>query len=302
ERAQIDITEAAPTMRRAAIASVSVATTLVIVKFAAGILTGSVAILSSLVDSLLDLVASLVTLFAVGQAAQPADRQHRFGHGKAEALGSLAQGAIILGSAAFLLFEAADRLIDPVTIERTGIGIGVIVFSILLTIALVIYQRRVVAKTQSMAIDADSLHYKGDLLMNLAVIAALVLSGYLGITWADPLFALAIALYLGFNAAIIARGAIDVLMDRELPHEDRVKIQSLVLSHKDVVNMHDLRTRSSGAHVFIQFHIELPRTIGLVEAHDISDEIEDDLLERYPGAEVIIHADPLGVEERRDSF
>ena len=301
-RAAIDIKQAAPLMKRAAYASLSVAGLLIAVKFAAGLYTDSVSILSSLVDSVLDFMASAVNLFAITQAVAPADRQHRFGHGKAEAIGSLVQAAVMMGSAAFVLFEAASRLIDPPPVRNADAGIGIMLFSIAATIALVFYQRRVVSKTGSTAVSADSLHYAGDVLTNVSVIVALLIAGYTGFPYADPLFAIGISGYLAWNAFSIVRVSFDVLMDKELPDADRTIIKDLVRAHAGVLSLHDLRTRSSGPNVFIQFHVEVLRELSLIEAHEIVDSIEDDLLERYPGAEVIIHADPQGVVERRDHF
>lgn len=302
ERAAIDIREAAPLMKRAAWASLAVAALLVAIKFAAGIYTDSVAILSSLVDSMLDFMASAVNLFAISQAVAPADRQHRFGHGKAEAIGSLVQAAVMAGSAAFVLFEAVSRLLAPPQVRNPEAGIGVMVVSIAATVALVLYQRWVVRRTGSTAVSADSLHYTSDLLTNFSVIAALAISGYTGFQYADPLFAIGIALYLAWSAFGIVRISFGVLMDRELPDADRDVIKELVRRHEGVLNLHDLRTRSSGANVFIQFHVEVRRDLSLLAAHEIVDRIEDELLERYPGAEVIIHADPQGIVERRDHF
>ncbi|MBI1182536.1 MAG: cation diffusion facilitator family transporter [Alphaproteobacteria bacterium] len=302
ERAAIDIREAAPLMKRAAYASLSVAALLIAVKFAAGLYTDSVAILSSLVDSGLDLMASAINLLAIRHSVTPPDRNHRFGHGKAEALGSLMQGAVITGSAAFVLMEAVQRLMSPEPVRNAQAGILVMAFSIVATIGLVTYQRRVIRRTGSTAVSADSLHYTGDLLMNASVIAAIVISAYTGIRVADPLFAIGISGWLVWNAVSIVRLSFGVLMDRELPDADRTTIKQLVLAQPGVLSMHDLRSRSSGPNVFIQFHVEVDRQISLLAAHAILDSIEDELLERYPGAEVIIHADPEGVVERRDHF
>jgi ferrous-iron efflux pump FieF len=302
DRAAIDIREAAPLMRRAAYASLAVAALLIAVKFAAGLYTDSVAILSSLIDSVLDFMASAVNLLAIRQAIAPADRLHRFGHGKAESIGSLVQAAVIMGSAAFVLFEAATRLIDPAPVRNAEAGIGVMGFSIVATLLLVLYQRHVVRRTRSTAVSADSLHYTGDLLTNLSVIAALAIAAYSGVTWVDPLFAVGIALYLAWNALGIVRASFDVLMDKELPDTDRDTVKALVRAQPGVLSLHDLRTRSSGPNVFIQFHIEVARDLSLLEAHEIADRVEAVLLERYPGAELIVHVDPQGVVERRDSF
>lgn len=289
-------------MKRATNLAIAVALLLIAVKFAAGLYTGSVALLSSLMDSVLDLVASVVNAYAVRHALRPADTQHRFGHGKAEAIAGLAQGAIILGSAAFIMFEAAARLIEPRPIDHTEVGVYVMLFSIVMTGGLVFYQNSVVRRTNSIAVAADSLHYRGDLLINAAVIAGLLLAGFGGFVYADPLFAIAVALYLAWGAWSIWRTSTDVVMDRELPSASRGEIESIVLAHPEVLSMHDLRTRSSGNQSFLQFHIELGTEISLKAAHDISDAIEEQLEERFPGAEIIIHADPFGIDERRDIF
>lgn len=300
--APMDLASAGKLMRRASYASVAVASVLIGAKFSVGIYTGSVAILSSLMDSVLDLVASTVTLVAIHQATQPADRQHRFGHGKAEAIAGLMQSAIIAGSAAFILFEAAARLLDIKPIAHPEAGIAVIAGSIALTLILVLYQNHVVRQTGSMAVSADSVHYRGDILTNLSVIMALVLAGYMDIPYADPFIAVGVAAYLVWNAWDILSVALNVLMDRELPSEHRQEIVDVVMSHRLVVGVHDLRTRSSGQTVFIQLHIDLPKEISLLDAHEVSDDVEDLLHDRYPGAEIIIHSDPLGVQERRDNF
>lgn len=284
-------------MRFATYASVSVAATLIVAKAAAWWLTGSVAVLSSTIDSALDVIASLINLFAVTHALSPADREHRFGHGKAEALAGLAQSAFIAGSAGFLLYHAGERLLQPQPVVRGDVGIAVIVLSLVLTLGLVLFQRMVVRRTGSVAISADSLHYKGDLLANLAVIAALVASQYLGWHYADPLLAIAIAGYILYGTWQILRVSLNQLMDRELPDAERQRIRTIVMRHPRVLAMHDLRTRASGPNAFMQLHLELDADMTLLEAHEISDQVEAQLLESYPGAEVIIHQDPAGVEE-----
>ena len=289
-------------MRRATYASVAVAAVLIVIKAAAWVLTGSVSVLSSLLDSLLDALASLVNLFAVRHALTPADREHRFGHGKAEPLAGLAQAAFITGSALLLLVEAVRRLGAPQPVEHGEVGIVVMVVSIVLTIALVAYQRRVAASTGSVAISADRLHYAGDLLLNGSVIVSIVLSAWFGLGMADPLFGIAIGIYILVSAIRIARGSFDLLMDRELPDERRAEIRAIVMKHPDVRSLHDLRTRSSGLDVFIQFHIEMDPEISLRRAHQISDAVEADILKAFPNAEVMIHQDPEGVEEPRRAF
>ncbi len=289
---------AARLMRRATYAAVGLACVLVVLKVAAYLITGSVALLSSLIDSALDAAASLVNLIAVRQALQPADAEHRFGHGKAEPLAGLGQAAFISGSSVFLIVEALGRLFSPEPVTEGGVGIAVMLFAILATFALVGYQRHVVARTGSIAIAADGLHYAGDVLINLSVIASIVLAGYFGFGYADPLFALAIAAYLLFNARGIFRSSLDLLMDRELPDADRARILSLARAHPQVVDAHDLRTRSSGQQTFIQLHLEMPPALPLVEAHTVAEHVAAEIRRAYPGADVLIHQDPAGMAER----
>ena len=289
-------------MRWATYASVSVATVLIITKFTAWLLTDSVSLLSTLIDSLLDAAASLINLLAVHHALQPADRDHRFGHGKAEPLASLAQGAFIFGSAVFLLIEAGERFAHPKALVNPEIGYGVMVFSIVLTVTLVIFQRYVVRRSGSLAIRADSLHYQTDVLINGSVILSLFLTSEMRWSAADPLFAAGIAAYIIRTAWKIGLDAFNILMDRELPDEDRNKITEIALAHEGVRGLHDLRTRSSGTHVFIQMHLEMDGEITLNEAHVITDAVELDLLRVFPNAEVIVHEDPEGVEEVRKEF
>jgi ferrous-iron efflux pump FieF len=295
------MTEGGKLMRIAAMASVCVATVLILSKFAAWLMTDSVSLLSTLIDSILDAAASLVNLIAIHQALQPADREHRFGHGKAEPLASLVQAAFICGSAAFLLVEASERMVKPQAIENSEIGYAVIIFSIVVTLGLVSFQSYVVKKSNSIAISADSLHYKTDLLINLGVMLSLFLTSYFDWYYADPLIALMIALYILKGAWEIGKAALAILMDRELEDEERQKIRDIVMAHEEVKGMHELRTRSSGMHVFIQFHLELDGEMKLKQAHDISEEVEQELMEAFPNAEVIIHEDPEGVEEARVS-
>jgi ferrous-iron efflux pump FieF len=294
---RLPIGETEVLMRRATGASVLVALTLIAAKAVAWWLTDSVAILSTLADSFLDALASLVTFFAVRQAVQPADREHRFGHGKAEALAALGQAAFITGSGMLLLFEAGKRFFEPAEIGYEFVGIGVMGFSIVLTLALVLYQRSVVRHTNSLAIGGDSLHYQGDLLINLSVAGSLAADAFLDIKILDPIFAMGIVLYLLWNAWQIAKRALGDLMDRELPEDDRERIREIVHAHPEVRSMHDLRSRRSGLDTFIQLHLELDPQMRLTEAHEISDQVEAEIIAAFPGAEVIIHQDPEGLEE-----
>ena len=286
-------------MRNATYASVTVAGTLIVIKIIAYILTGSVALLSSLIDSILDAFASTVNLFAVRHALTPADEDHRFGHGKVEPLASLGQAAFIIVSSIFLVFEALNHLINPRVIDNGLTGIVVIVISLVFTIALVRYQKFVVAQTNSLAVAADSVHYLSDVVMNLSVIAALVASAYLGWPKADPLFALGIAGYIFYSVWTIIRMAFNQLMDRELPDTDREKISSIAMRHPEVRSLHELRTRASGKDIFIQLHLELDGEISLHRAHMIADEVEHEIRASFPGADILIHQDPYNDDAGR---
>jgi ferrous-iron efflux pump FieF len=288
--------------RRAAIAAVSVAALLIAGKAVAAVVTGSLSLLSSLIDSMLDLLASALNLWAIRQAAQPADHEHRFGHGKAEPLAGLAQAAFVGGSAAFLLLQAADRLIDPQPVVEGRLGIAVMLLSIVLTAGLVLYQKWVIRRTASVAVGADSLHYASDLLVNVSVVVAIVLTTELGWLRADAAFAMAIGAYILRSAWTILVNSLDLLMDHELPESDRQKIADIVRAHPAVLNMHDLRTRSSGTQCFIQLHLELDGHLSLLEAHAIADEVMQQIEAAFPQAEVLIHEDPFGVAEKRASF
>jgi ferrous-iron efflux pump FieF len=288
--------------RLAATASVAVATLLIVAKAAAWLTTGSISLLSTLIDSSLDLAASLVNLIAIRQAIQPPDKEHRFGHGKAEPLAGLAQAGFVCGSAGFLLVQAGERLVRPAPISNSEVGYAVMALSIALTIGLVLYQRFVVRRTGSLAISADSLHYGADLLTNMSVIVALVLSTQLGWIWADPLIAIAIGVFILRSAWQILKQSLNLLMDRELPDEDRERIRRIASSHPEVIDIHDLRTRSSGTHVFIQFHLEMDGNMTLFDAHAIADQVMGELERAFPDAEVLIHQDPHGVSERRAPF
>jgi len=284
-------------MRWATYASVAVAFILIVIKMMAYIFTGSVAILSSLIDSFLDLIASAINLFAVKHALVPADHDHRYGHGKAEAIAGLVQATFITGSSIFLIFAAVNRLYHQQPIENGTVGIVVMVITIVLTGLLVKFQRYVVKKTGSIAITADSLHYVGDLLLNLSVIVALILSIYFDWQMADPVFALLIAAFIIKSAWDITRQSLAQLMDQELPDGLREEIKKIALQHPEVLNLHELRTRSSGRQIFIQLHLEMDGELKLKEAHQIANEVEIEICKAFPNAEVIIHEDMEGLHE-----
>jgi ferrous-iron efflux pump FieF len=285
-------------MRAAGLASVCVALVLIAIKLYAYIATNSVSMLSSLFDSALDLGASSVNLLAIRTAVTPADAEHRFGHGKAEPLAGLVQVAFILGSSLLLLFEVVQHFLQRQAVQQEGVGIVVMLVSIGLTLALILFQRQVIRRTESMAVQADSAHYFSDFLANIAVIVALILSSLLGWWWIDPLFGLLVALFIAFTALSIGRASLDMLMDREMDDGERDRIKLIVRSNTEVIDLHDLRTRIAGQDRFIQFHLDLKPEISLKDAHRISDAVEASLMEAFPGAEIIIHQDPLGAEDR----
>ncbi|MBL4801990.1 MAG: cation diffusion facilitator family transporter [Emcibacter sp.] len=285
-------------MVRAANAAVVVAFTLILIKTWAYNISGSVSMLGSLMDSLMDILASLINLVAVRFAVVPADNDHRFGHGKAEAIAGLVQAMVICLSALFLLVEAGRKLINPEPILQVDMSILVLVISIILTVMLVAYQRYVIKKTGSVAISADHVHYSGDILMNFGVILALFLSGYLQYYYADPVIGLLVAAYLIYNVKKIARDSIDMLMDREMEEDEKTKILDIIRKHPQVRGVHDIKTRKSGLNIFIQFHLEMDGNISLSDAHKISDGVELEIIAEFPHAEVLIHADPEGYVEK----
>lgn len=285
---------AAHLTRNAALASVSVALLLIGFKSYAALATHSVAMLGSLADSGLDLVASLVTLYGVRLAAEPADWDHRFGHGKAEAIAALFQVVLISVSALGIAVRAFDRLLNGAATSNAGYGVGVSVIAILATLLLVTYQRRVIAQTGSVAINADNVHYQSDLLLNGSVIAALLLDQYVGWPGADPLFGLAIAGWLVWGAYRASNQAINQLMDREWPEEKRQQFLRVASQHPQLKGIHDLRTRTSGIKDFVQFHVWVAPEMTVVEAHRVMDEIEAKLEQEFPGVEILIHPDPEG--------
>jgi len=273
--------------------AVGVAALLIIAKFFAWMKTDSLSLQASLVDSLLDMAASLINLFVVRQALKPADDEHRFGHGKAEALGGLGQSTFIAGSAIWLIIDALHRLIHPHPLQGGAIGSFVMIGASVLTGLLVLYQRYVIKQTQSLAISADSLHYLGDLYTNLGVLLSLNISVWLGWNWLDSIIGTGIAIYILHTSWSIGRQSLDVLMDRELPDEARAQITEIALRHPRVWGVHDLRTRSAGLQEFIQMHLDMDEKISLADAHQVADEVEYTIQDVFPKAQIIIHQDPL---------
>lgn len=285
--------------RSAAYASVSMALLLAAIKVWATWKTGSTAMLGSLADTTLDLVASLATLMGVWIAAQPADEEHRFGHGKAEALAAMFQVVLIAISAVGLALRAVGQLLEGSRTSAAPEGILVSAAAMLATLALLAWQRHVIRKTGSIAIRTDHVHYQSDLLLNLGVIAALVLDQYLGFGMADPLFGLAIAAWLGWGAWRASSEAIDHLMDREWPEERRDSFLAVIARHPELRGVHDLRTRTSGAHDFVQFHAAVDPQMSVAEAHRVMDELEERIEREFPGVEVLIHPDPEGLVDEQ---
>ncbi|MBX3561142.1 MAG: cation diffusion facilitator family transporter [Sphingomonas sp.] len=279
---------------RAAQASIAVALFLLALKAWAAWRTGSVAMLGSLADTGLDLIASVIVLVAVRVAARPPDHEHRYGHGKAEALAALAQVTIISVSATAIGWRAVQRLAAGETTADAEYGIGVSLVAIAATLGLIAYQKHVIARTGSIAIRTDRLHYQSDLLLNSAVIAALVLDQLLGFSGADPLFGIAIAGWLLFGALRNAAGAIGQLMDRAWPDDRRRRLVEIVARHPEVRGVHDVRTRSSGPVEHAQFHIWVDPAMRVARAHDLIEAIEGDLAAEFPGVDAIVHVDPEG--------
>ena len=283
---------------RAALASIAMAVTLIALKSYAALETSSMAMLGSLADSSLDLVASLIVLLGVRIAAAPADWEHRFGHGKAEALAALVQVILISLSAVFILFRAIQRLLSGAETGAAELGIGVSVFAMVLTVALITYQRHVVKRTGSLAIGTDRLHYSSDLLLNGSVIVALALDQFAGLRGSDAVFGILIALWLAWGAWSASSHALDQLMDREWPDELREKFLAAAKEYPELAGLHDLRTRSSGTHYFAQFHVWVPAQWTVQESHDRLDRVEEQLQQRFPDTEILIHVDPEGQTDR----
>jgi ferrous-iron efflux pump FieF len=283
---------------RAAMASIAMAVFLIGLKAWAALQTSSMAMLGSLADSGLDLLASIVVLAGVRIAAVPADTDHRFGHGKAEALAALAQVALIMLSALFIGYRSVERLMQGAQTTEAELGIGVSLVAILFTFALITYQRYVVRRTGSVAISTDRLHYASDLLLNASVIGALVLDQYAGFAGADAVFGLLIAAWLLYGAWSSSSHALDQLMDREWPEDQRAKFLAACAEYPELAGLHDLRTRTSGTHNFAQFHVWVPGDWTVRMAHDRLDRVEEELRHRFAATEILIHLDPEGHTDR----
>ena len=283
----------------AASASIGVSVTLSLIKGAAAITTGSLSILSSMIDSLTDVLSSSISWVAVRFSNKPLTKHHRYGYGKAESLSALIQAAFIAGSGGFILYDGINRFINPTPIKQTTVGLWIMGISIVLTVALISFQAAVVKKTNSQAIEADSAHYTVDLLTNGAIIVSLLVVKYLGWQWFDSLTAVFISGYLLWNSAHIAIKALEEITDHEVDDDIKSKIIALVYEVPEIKGYHDFRTRVSGLRMFIEIHLELDGNLTLSESHDISDKVEAKILAEFPQAQIIVHQDPYGLHEKR---
>jgi len=289
-------------VKSASYASLTLALTLVALKSWGWQATGSVSLLSSLADSIVDVLASVVTFWAVRFSMSPADEEHRFGHGKSEGIAALLQSLVVGGSGLYVCMEAVKRLMLPQSIHEPQIGVAVAGVATVATILLVSFQRYVVRRAGSIAISADAVHYQSDVLFNIGVGVSIVLTSSFGWTLADPLVGFVIAIFVLHSAVGIGKRSLEILLDHEIPEKDRGKIRKIALDHPDVRGFHDMKTRFGGNHYIVQFHLELKPNITLWRSHEILDDVEDQIRGHYPRCEIIIHADPLGFPERRDPF
>lgn len=285
--------------KAAATASIATAGLLCFIKVIAVFVTGSLSIMSSMVDSLADILSSVITATAVHFSGKPPSENHRYGYGKAESISAMIQAAFIIGSAAFIFYDGLNRLLHPQYIRQTNIGIAVMVISLFLTLLLIIFQRYVIKKTNSTAIIADSAHYYVDIFSNASVIISLLIVHYLGWQWCDIMMALVISIYLSIGGIKLAYQAINEITDHEVSPEIRNQIIDIALSSEGVMGFHDLRTRISGAQIFIEIHLEFDGNQSLYETHRLSDNVEHRIMQVYPHAQIIVHQDPHGIREKR---
>lgn len=285
--------------KTATIASISLAVSLCLLKTFGALYTGSLSLLSSMIDSLADIFASSITFIAVRISSKPADSEHRYGHGKAEAISALIQSAFVAGSGMFVMYDGIRRLITPTPIEKTGIGILIMLISLIATTVLIAFQKYVTRKTNSQAISADSAHYTVDVVTNLSIILTLIAVEIFHVSWFDTLTAFAVSAYLIYNAYKLARDAVAVLTDCELSSEIRMNIKKIVLNCPFAKGIHDLRTRDLGGAYMFEFHLELDGNLSLYQAHEYTDLVEKEVKKAYPDSQVIIHEDPAGLQEDR---
>ena len=291
-----------PLVRSASIASLLVASTLIVLKYYGWVATTSVSLLGSLADSLIDFLASVFVFIAISYSLLPADAKHRFGYGKSEGLAAFIQSLLIGISGIYVCFEAIKRLLNPSQINQPSIAIWIILISIALTITLVMYQKYVVKKSKSMAIESDQYHYLTDIFVNLSVLFSIVITGWTRFVFIDALVGLLISGVVLYTSVTLLKKSFKILLDQEIQSDDRDRIKEIALDHPKVLGFHDLRTRDTGRKYIIQFHLELDPNMSLLESHEITDEVTDNVLKLYPDSELIIHTDPLGIDEVRDQF
>ena len=295
-------TSTKPLVRSASIASLLVASTLIALKYYGWITTSSVSMLGSLADSLIDFLASVFVLIAISYSFLPPDREHRFGYGKSEGLAAFIQSLLIGVSGIYVLVEAIKRLLNPSPINQPSIAIYIILISIVLTLALIMYQKYVVKISKSVAIESDQYHYLTDTIINISVLFSLIITGWTRFIFIDALVGFFISGVVLYTAFILLKKSFKILLDQEIESSDRDQIKKIALQHPEVLGFHDLRTRDTGRNYIIQFHLELDPKMSLLESHEITDEVTVNVLNIYPGSELIIHTDPLGVDEERDPF
>ena len=289
-------------VRSASIASLLVASTLIVLKYYGWVATTSVSLLGSLADSLIDFLASIFVFVAISYSMLPADAKHRFGYDKSEGLAAFVQSLFIGISGIYVCFEAIKRLLNPSQINQPSIAIWIILVSIALTLALVMYQKYVVKKSKSIAIESDQYHYLTDTFINFSVLFSIVITGWTRFIFIDALVGLLISGVVLYTSVTLLKKSFKILLDQEIQSEDRDRIREIALDHPKVLGFHDLRTRDTGRKYIIQFHLELDPNMSLLESHEITDEVTDNVLKLYPDSELIIHTDPLGIDEERDPF
>ena len=289
-------------VRSASIASLLVASTLIVLKYYGWVTTTSVSLLASLADSLIDFLASVFVFVAISYSILPADAKHRFGYGKSEGLAAFVQSLFIGISGIYVCFEAIKRLLNPSQINQPSTAIWIILVSIVLTLALVMYQKYVVKKSKSIAIESDRYHYLTDTYINLSVLFSIAITGWTRFVFIDALVGLLISGVILYTSVTLLKKSFKILLDQEIQSDDRDRIREIALDHPKVLGFHDLRTRDTGREYIIQFHLELDPNMSLLESHEITDEVTDNVLKLYPDSELIIHTDPLGIDEERDPF
>ena len=289
-------------VRSASIASLLVASTLIVLKYYGWVTTTSVSLLGSLADSLIDFLASVFVFVAISYSILPADAKHRFGYDKSEGLAAFVQSLFIGISGIYVCFEAIKRLLNPSQINQPSIAIWIILVSIALTLALVMYQKYVVKKSKSIAIESDQYHYLTDTYINLSVLFSIAITGWTRFVFIDALVGLLISGIILYTSVTLLKKSFKILLDQEIQSDDRDRIREIALDHPKVLGFHDLRTRDTGRKYIIQFHLELDPNMSLLESHEITDEVTDNVLKLYPDSELIIHTDPLGIDEERDPF